>query len=93
MNDEEYIEMETRKELYNKKKPVYALRGKDFIPFVGLRNYWKREKSELSVMNNLSNDYLNKCLITESILSMYNGAIIGGTGLLIAKGLVDLLSK
>ena len=94
MNDEEYIEMETRRELHNKKKPVYALRKEDFIPIVGVKKYEERCNRYLM---DITNEWLqSKMTPKEALLGLYNTVLIGGavigTGFAVS-GLVNLLSK
>ena len=88
MQDKKFIEIETRRERYNKRKPIYQFELKDFVPIIGLKNYWNNEEKKRSILN-LSSDYLTKCLKKEAMLSVYNCAVIGGT----FSGLVELLSK
>ncbi len=84
MKDEEFIELETKRELYNKKKPVQDLRLSDFIPIVGMINRLERCPPE---KYNLETSYR----LINAGLTLYNLAIIPGT--IVASGLVGLLSK
>ena len=92
MNDEEYIEMETRGRIPHKKKPLYALRKEDFIPIVGGFKHSKRCFEESSPLVLTSEWNLSQCFARDTVLTLYNISLIVGTGFAVS-GLVELLSK
>jgi hypothetical protein len=92
MEDEEHIEIKTKKEIYNKRKPVYALRKEDFIPIIGLYRHHKRCLRKSSLLELSSDWYASQCWIRDCELAIYNIAILAGTITGIV-GLEKLLSK
>jgi len=85
MKDEEFIEIEIKRTIYNSEKPIYKFGLKDFIPYVGLKKYRKEEKKEYAYLNesknilpvNIKENSLDKSIFKEMVLGWYNSAILG----------------
>jgi len=79
MKDEEYIEMRREEKKHDKEKPIYALRKKDFIPFIGIKKHMDRCLS-VSPLILSSEWYCSQCFAIDTALGLYNAAIVIGAG-------------